>query len=153
MYAGAITLVGTEAGVGVKLDGQLIASGGDIQLDANGQLRLAEAKAEQGAVTIAAGQLDARGAVYAGTDVRVKTQGDLDNRQTLAAAGRVNLDSGGRLSNHGIVEAGVNPDSSRNATGTCSCAPNTWTTAARAWWPAATCTSAQARPSTTRAAP
>ncbi|MDR2307115.1 MAG: filamentous hemagglutinin N-terminal domain-containing protein [Paucimonas sp.] len=117
MYAGAITLVGTEAGVGVKLDGQLIASGGDIQLDANGQLRLAEAKAQQGAVKITAGQLDARGAVYAGTDLQVKTQGDLDNRQTLAAAGRVSLDSGARLSNHGVIEAGVNPDSSRNSTG------------------------------------
>ncbi|MDO4238580.1 filamentous hemagglutinin N-terminal domain-containing protein, partial [Pseudomonas sp.] len=32
MYAGAIKLVGTEAGVGVKLDGTLAASGGDIQL-------------------------------------------------------------------------------------------------------------------------
>jgi filamentous hemagglutinin len=41
MYAGAIKLVGTEAGVGVKLDGKLIASGGDIQIDANGQLSLA----------------------------------------------------------------------------------------------------------------
>ncbi|MBV6754381.1 filamentous hemagglutinin N-terminal domain-containing protein, partial [Pseudomonas chlororaphis] len=36
MYAGAIRLVGTEAGVGVKLDGKMVASGGDIQLDANG---------------------------------------------------------------------------------------------------------------------
>ncbi|MFJ2456902.1 filamentous hemagglutinin N-terminal domain-containing protein, partial [Pseudomonas protegens] len=43
MYAGAIKLVGTEAGVGVKLDGKLIASGGDIQLDANGHLSLAQA--------------------------------------------------------------------------------------------------------------
>ncbi|MGY2202886.1 filamentous hemagglutinin N-terminal domain-containing protein, partial [Pseudomonas gingeri] len=34
MYAGAIKLVGTEAGVGVKLDGKMVASGGDIQLDA-----------------------------------------------------------------------------------------------------------------------
>ncbi|PMY44291.1 filamentous hemagglutinin N-terminal domain-containing protein, partial [Pseudomonas sp. FW305-53] len=41
MYAGAIKLVGTEAGVGVKLDGNLAASGGDIQIDANGHLSLA----------------------------------------------------------------------------------------------------------------
>ncbi|WP_256715421.1 two-partner secretion domain-containing protein, partial [Pseudomonas protegens] len=66
MYAGAIKLVGTEAGVGVKLDGKLIASGGDIQLDANGQLRMADATAEKGAVAIKAGSLEAQGAVYAG---------------------------------------------------------------------------------------
>ena len=45
MYAGAIKLVGTEAGVGVKLDGTLAASGGDIQLDANGHLSMAQAAA------------------------------------------------------------------------------------------------------------
>ncbi|MCU7280658.1 filamentous hemagglutinin N-terminal domain-containing protein [Pseudomonas peradeniyensis] len=117
MYAGAIKLVGTEDGVGVKLDGQLIASGGDIRLDANGQLHMAEVKAEKGAVDITARQLEAQGAVYAGTELRVATQGDLDNRQALAAAGRISLDSGGRLTNHGIIEAGVNLDNSRNASG------------------------------------
>ncbi|MCE0918376.1 two-partner secretion domain-containing protein, partial [Pseudomonas sp. NMI760_13] len=45
MYAGAVRLVGTEAGVGVRLDGRMIASGGDIQLDANGQLSMAQASA------------------------------------------------------------------------------------------------------------
>ncbi|WP_139832660.1 filamentous hemagglutinin N-terminal domain-containing protein, partial [Pseudomonas sp. R25(2017)] len=116
MYAGAIKLVGTEAGVGVKLDGKLIASGGDIQLDANGQLSLAEASAT-GAVNVKAAGLDARGAVYAGTALNVQTQGDLTNRQTLAARDSVALTAGGQLSNAGIVEAGVNADNSRNANG------------------------------------
>ncbi|WP_170167961.1 hypothetical protein, partial [Pseudomonas corrugata] len=53
MYAGAIKLVGTEAGVGVKLDGKMIASGGDIQLDANGHLSLADTSAT-GAVNVKA---------------------------------------------------------------------------------------------------
>ncbi|NBF08446.1 DUF637 domain-containing protein [Pseudomonas sp. Fl4BN1] len=117
MYAGAIKLVGTEAGVGVKLDGKMIASGGDIQLDANGQLRMAEASAEKGAVAIKAQSLDAQGAVYAGTDLEVQTQGDLNNHSTLAAANSVNLSSGGQLNNHGIIEAGVNFDNSRNPNG------------------------------------
>nr|BFE90603.1 hypothetical protein GCM10020185_11390 [Pseudomonas brassicacearum subsp. brassicacearum] len=60
MYAGTIKLVGTEAGVGVKLDGKLIASGGDIQLDANGHLSLAETSAS-GAIDVKAASLDARG--------------------------------------------------------------------------------------------
>src|SRR5690606_28843054 len=45
MYAGAIRLVGTEAGVGVKLAGDLAASGGDIRIDANGQLSMARSAA------------------------------------------------------------------------------------------------------------
>ncbi len=117
MYANTIKLVGTEAGVGVKLDGKLIASGGDIQLDANGQLRMVQATATKGSVAIDAGQLDAQGTVYAGNELKVRTQGDLNNRQTLAAGQRISLDSGGRLSNQGIIEAGVNADNSRNTTG------------------------------------
>ncbi|UVL74223.1 two-partner secretion domain-containing protein [Pseudomonas protegens] len=117
MYAGAIKLVGTEAGVGVKLDGKLIASGGDIQLDANGQLRMAEVTAEKGAVAIKAGSLEAQGAVYAGTELKVQTQDDLNNHNTLAAANSINLGSGGQLNNQGIIEAGVNLDNSRNPNG------------------------------------
>ncbi|BAO59516.1 HecA family adhesin/hemagglutinin [Pseudomonas protegens Cab57] len=117
MYAGAIKLVGTEAGVGVKLDGKLIASGGDIQLDANGQLRMAEASAEKGAVAIKAQSLETQGAVYAGTELKVQTQDDLNNHSTLAAANSINLGSGGQLNNQGIIEAGVNADNSRNVNG------------------------------------
>ncbi|SNY17133.1 filamentous hemagglutinin family N-terminal domain-containing protein, partial [Pseudomonas sp. LAMO17WK12:I6] len=114
MYAGAIKLVGTEAGVGVKLDGKLIASGGDIQLDANGQLSLVDTSAT-GAVNVKAASLDARGPVYAGTTLIVQTQGNLTNHQTLAARDSINLSAGGQLTNAGVIEAGVNADGSRNA--------------------------------------
>ncbi|MFJ5238029.1 filamentous hemagglutinin N-terminal domain-containing protein [Pseudomonas neuropathica] len=116
MYAGAIKLVGTEAGVGVKLDGKLIASGGDIQLDANGQLSLAETSAT-GAVNVKAASLDTQGAIYAGTALNVRTQGNLTNRQTLAARDSISLSAGGQLTNAGTIEAGVNADGSRNASG------------------------------------
>jgi filamentous hemagglutinin len=116
MYAGAIKLVGTEAGVGVKLDGNLAASGGDIQLDANGHLSLAQTSAT-GAVNIKAASLDAQGPVYAGTAVNIQTQGNLTNQQTLAARDNIALSAGGVLTNNGIIEAGVNADSSRNASG------------------------------------
>ncbi|WP_223849625.1 hemagglutinin repeat-containing protein [Pseudomonas koreensis] len=116
MYAGAIKLVGTEAGVGVKLDGKLIASGGDIQLDANGQLSLVDTSAT-GAVNVKAASLDARGPVYAGTALNVQTQGNLTNRQTLAARDSIALSAGGQLTNGGVIEAGVNADGGRNGNG------------------------------------
>ncbi|WP_123414700.1 hemagglutinin repeat-containing protein [Pseudomonas brassicacearum] len=116
MYAGAIKLVGTEAGVGVKLDGKLIASGGDIQLDANGHLSMVDTSAN-GAVNVKAASLDARGPVYAGTTLNAQTQGNLTNQQTLAARDGIVLNAGGQLSNNGIIEAGVNADNTRNATG------------------------------------
>ncbi|WP_434650257.1 filamentous hemagglutinin N-terminal domain-containing protein [Pseudomonas sp. D1-2] len=124
MYAGAIKLVGTEAGVGVKLDGKLIASGGDIQLDANGHLSMVDTSAS-GAVNVKATSLDAKGPVYAGTTLNAQAQGDLVNRQTLAARDGIVLNAGGQLSNNGIIEAGVNGDNTRNASGDVSVTANT----------------------------
>ncbi len=116
MYAGAIKLVGTEAGVGVKLDGKMVASGGDIQLDANGHLSMVDTAAT-GAVNVKAQSLETKGAVYAGTTLDVTTQGDLSSQNNLVAKDHITLSSGGQLTNNGIIEAGVNADNSRNATG------------------------------------
>lgn len=116
MYAGAIKLVGTEAGVGVKLDGTLAASGGDIQLDANGHLSMAQAAAS-GAVDIKAASLETKGAVYAGTTLKAQTKGTLKNSKTLAARDSITLASNGQLTNSGIIEAGVNADNTRNTVG------------------------------------
>ncbi|WP_434558995.1 DUF637 domain-containing protein [Pseudomonas sp. Z4-20] len=116
MYAGAIKLVGTEAGVGVKLDGKMVASGGDIQLDANGHLSLAQTTAT-GVVDIKADSLDARETIYAGTQVQATTRGTLTNRQAIASRDNVTLSTGGQLNNLGIIEAGVNVDNTRNRVG------------------------------------
>lgn len=116
MYAGTIKLVGTEAGVGVKLAGELAASAGDIQIDANGQLSMAKATASS-AVDIMAKSLDAQGPVYAGTQLAVQTAEQLVNHQSFAARDSVHLTSGGKLTNNGVIEAGVSPDNSRNANG------------------------------------
>ncbi|WP_330210751.1 two-partner secretion domain-containing protein [Pseudomonas sp. AM4(2022)] len=117
MYAGAIKLVGTEAGVGVKLDGALMASGGDIQLDASGHLRMAEARANSGAINIKAASVQTQGHVHAGTTLDVQSLGDLNNQNKLSARDRITLSSGGQLTNRGIIESGINPDLIRNAIG------------------------------------
>ncbi|MDY7560905.1 filamentous hemagglutinin N-terminal domain-containing protein [Pseudomonas sp. CCC3.2] len=125
MYAGAIKLVGTEAGVGVRLAGNLAASAGDIQLDVNGHLSLAQTAAS-GAVNVKAASLDATGPVYAGSSLSVSTTGDLNVQQNLAARNSISLSSGGQLTNLGIVEAGVNADNSRNTTGDVSVVANSF---------------------------
>ncbi|MCF1490874.1 filamentous hemagglutinin N-terminal domain-containing protein, partial [Pseudomonas sp. AA27] len=114
MYAGAVRLVGTEAGVGVRLDGRMIASGGDIQLDANGQLSMAQASAG-GDVRIRATGIETQGPVHAGKQLQVESRGDLVNRQGLTAAGSVQLDAASQLSNLGGIQAGIQADGSRAA--------------------------------------
>ncbi|WP_448650374.1 two-partner secretion domain-containing protein [Pseudomonas fluorescens] len=115
MYVGAVKLVGTEAGVGVRLSGDMVA-GGDIQIDAAGNVVMGQTSAGT-AVNVKAQSVEAKGAVYAGTDLAIKTQGALTNQQTLAAKDSITLDAGGRLTNNGIIEAGVNADNTRNTQG------------------------------------
>ncbi|MCQ2995017.1 hemagglutinin repeat-containing protein [Pseudomonas syringae] len=116
MYANTIKLVGTEKGVGVKLAGDMAASGGDMQIDANGHLTMAKAAAS-GAVNVNAASLDAQDSIYAGTSANVQTRGSLKNQKVLAARDSIKLSSGGQLTNSGTVQAGINPDNTRNATG------------------------------------
>lgn len=116
MYAGSIKLVGTEQGVGVKLDGELAASAGDVSIDANGKLTMNSAAAS-GALTVKAQSVQANDALYAGSDLSITTQGDLFNQKSIAAAGSVVLASNGQLTNLGAIEAGVNPDDTRKLSG------------------------------------
>ena len=115
MYAGAIKLVGTEAGVGVKLDGTLAASGGDIQLDANGRLSMAQAAAT-GNVKVTAQNVDLTDKVYANGNVQVTSAQALVNRKSIAADQRIEINAAS-VNNPGIIEAGVAADNSRNTTG------------------------------------
>ncbi|MCW1243356.1 DUF637 domain-containing protein, partial [Pseudomonas sp. SAICEU22] len=73
--------------------------------------------AAAGAIDIEAKSLETRGQVYAGSRLEVKTQGDLTSQQNLVARDSIHLDSGGTLTNNGIIEAGVNADNSRNTVG------------------------------------
>ncbi|MGY4490754.1 hemagglutinin repeat-containing protein [Pseudomonas sp. TE3610] len=116
MYVGAVKLVGTEKGVGVRLAGDLAASAGDVQIDANGKLTMANVSAN-GAVVANAAQIDAQGPVYGGTRIELHSAGNLDNRQSLTARDSITLSADGRLNNPGVIEAGVNADNTRNSQG------------------------------------
>lgn len=115
MYAGAIRLVGTEQGVGVKLVGDMAASGGDIRIDASGKLSLAQASS-QGDLKIAAQAVELNGKTYAGGSAEIRSAEELLNRQSLAARERIALEAA-HIDNAGVIEAGVEPDERRNARG------------------------------------
>ncbi|WP_116815208.1 two-partner secretion system putative hemagglutinin TpsA2 [Pseudomonas aeruginosa] len=115
MYAGAIRLVGTEQGVGVKLAGDMAASGGDIRIDASGKLSLAQASSQDD-LKITAQAVELNGKTYAGGSAEIRSAEELVNRQSLAARERIALDAA-RLDNAGVIEAGVEPDERRNARG------------------------------------
>ncbi|KAB0546089.1 filamentous hemagglutinin N-terminal domain-containing protein [Pseudomonas argentinensis] len=108
MYAGAIRLVGTEAGVGVKLAGDMAASAGDIQIDASGQLTTNRMAASND-VTLVAKGVELNADTYAGRNATVTADGKTVVKESLAAGSKVDV-GGGELDNQGIVEAGVKAD-------------------------------------------
>ena len=104
-----------RAGRGVKLAGDMAASGGDIRIDASGKLSLAQASS-QGDLKIAAQAVELNGKTYAGGSAEIRSAEELVNRQSLAARERIALEAA-HIDNAGVIEAGVEPDERRNARG------------------------------------
>ncbi|WP_010223159.1 DUF637 domain-containing protein [Pseudomonas donghuensis] len=115
MYAGAIRLVGTEKGVGVKLAGNMAATTSDIQIDANGKLTLAQAVSARD-LKITAQSAELTGKTYASASADIRTTEQLANRQSLAARESITVNAG-QIDNSGIIEAGVEPNNQRNPHG------------------------------------
>ncbi|MBA3034013.1 MAG: hemagglutinin repeat-containing protein, partial [Gammaproteobacteria bacterium] len=87
MYAGKITLIGTEAGVGVKNAGHIGASVGAVIVTAAGRLENAGLIISAGNIQIVTAGLDNPGGqVQAAGDVTINTGGAIDNRAGLIAA-------------------------------------------------------------------
>jgi len=84
MYAGKITLVGTEAGVGVRNAGHIGASAGDIQVTIDGKLTNSGNIVADGNLAIGATSLENRNTID-GRDTRLDISGTLDN----LSAGRI----------------------------------------------------------------
>jgi len=112
MYAGAIRLVGTEAGVGVKLAGDMAASAGDIQIDANGQLTMGRTAAS-GNLTARADSVRLEADTYAAGTARLDARDSLVVVKSLAAGQTLVLNAD-QVTNAGIIEAGVKADGSLN---------------------------------------
>ncbi|RFA38785.1 hemagglutinin repeat-containing protein, partial [Alkalilimnicola ehrlichii] len=125
MYAGKITLIGTEAGLGVSNAGHIGASAGEIAITADGRL------VNTGSITAsgeagAAGDLAIRsgdgisndgGSIYAQGNARLDSGGNVDNRRggLIAAQGNVDIETTGRNSRiasdrQSSLVAGMTPD-------------------------------------------
>lgn len=114
MYAGAIRLVGTEAGVGVNLAGDMAASAGDIQIDANGHLSLARTAARDD-LRLSAASIELNDDAYAGGHAQLDATADIHvaQQQHLTAAGDVRLNAS-VVENRGDVESGRDQEDGLN---------------------------------------
>ncbi|QQB36310.1 hemagglutinin repeat-containing protein [Achromobacter deleyi] len=90
MYANSIRLIGTEAGVGVNIGGNLMALTGDLQVNAAGDVRIAP-----------------RATVQAAGDLRVDSGGDLAVQGAAQATGAVALTAARNVAIPGAVGAGA----------------------------------------------
>ncbi|CUI92442.1 Filamentous hemagglutinin [Achromobacter xylosoxidans] len=90
MYANSIRLIGTEAGVGVNIGGNLAALTGALSVDVNGDVRIQPS-----------------GHMQAATDLAVRSAGDVVNAGAVAAAGALALDAAGRIANAGAMSSGA----------------------------------------------
>ncbi|GAA5317615.1 MAG: hypothetical protein AseanaTS_28200 [Candidatus Pelagadaptatus aseana] len=108
MYADQITLVGTESGLGVNMQGELASDTGDIILQADGSLKINKlvsgrnliAKAGQG------DDIDVYGSVYADGEAGFTTAtGTLINRGSLIADSDMDIEVS-RLLNQGMLGSG-----------------------------------------------
>ncbi len=99
MYAGKITLVGTEAGVGVRNAGQIGASAGDVTVTADGRLENSGRITASGNVHADTnGGVTNAGTVYAQGDTQLATRGNVVNTGVIAAQGNTTLAATGAAS-------------------------------------------------------
>jgi filamentous hemagglutinin len=100
MYANSIRLIGTEAGVGVNVGGNLVALTGDLQVSAAGDVRIAPSATLQAArdMRVAAGRnLAADGVAQAAGAVALGAGGNAEIRGAVGAGGPVEVDAAGNV--------------------------------------------------------
>ena len=109
MYAGKITLVGTQEGVGVRHGGNLGASAGNVVVTADGRLESSgNIWSNTGKVQLTAqGDIDHRGVIESQGDTTVTTQGTLTHRGEIDAKRTITLTTQGDLHNQGRLLAGA----------------------------------------------
>lgn len=122
MYSGHISMIGTEAGVGVRNQGGHLQAGKTLSVSSEG--RLTWQPAAQEASTQAGGDIrlsakddiDHQGKLHSGGELVVESrEGAIRHAGTLAAAGNVTLDAASGINNSGNILAGSDTNSTLTA--------------------------------------
>lgn len=123
MYAGKITLIGTEAGLGVRNAGVINANTGSLTLTADGQLQNSGSIIGNGDVAIAtSATISNSGTLYAQGNTNLTTQADINNSGLIAAQGNTSLvanGTGSRISNtsNTVLAASLKADGTLTTSG------------------------------------
>ncbi|GAB4557796.1 MAG: hypothetical protein Tsb0017_12800 [Geothermobacteraceae bacterium] len=108
LYAGRIRLIGTEAGLGVRLSGDVAALSGDLELTADGDLLLGGQTESAGDTSLAGRKMDVTGDIWAGGRLNL-TGTDLSNSGRLIGQSGLQLRAQS-LDNSGTLAAGFAAD-------------------------------------------
>ncbi len=111
MYAGRITMVGTEAGVGVKAP-TIGAGSGGVRLDSNGNLVLRKTTSRGNLNARAAQKVEAKGNIYAEAALTLRAGGDIEifTGAVTGAAGDVLLEGTNIVAGGQVLAAGLAAD-------------------------------------------
>ena len=104
MYAGKISLVGTNQGLGMKIGGNLAAQK-NLSITNNGKIVFEENKRET--IEIDGAQADVMTSITSSGDIIIDANNsDIENKASLSARGKVDVELGGTLDNSGKLIAG-----------------------------------------------
>ena len=104
MYAGKISLVGTNQGLGMKIGGNLAAQK-NLSITNNGKIVFEKNKRET--IEIDGVQTDVMTSITSGGDIIIDANNsDIENKAALSARGKVDIELGGTLDNSGKLIAG-----------------------------------------------
>ncbi|RJF90283.1 hemagglutinin repeat-containing protein [Sphingomonas cavernae] len=116
MYAGAIQLIGTEAGLGVNVAGDLASLERGFSLDVNGKLTLSGRITSGGTIDIKAQEAEVTGAAYADGPLGLAVRGALTGDGIIASGSNLAV-SAGTIDHAGAFAAGLARDGTLTRTG------------------------------------